>query len=108
MKLTLDGSLTLLIANDAKLDHIISLLNRIITQERQIMATLEDLIAATARQKTVLDSLVVFVQGLQAQIANAVTDLTAEQQAQLDQVFTDVNANTQAVADAMVVNTPAA
>ena len=107
MRLTLDGTVTLVLAHDQiKLDRIISLLNIIITKEVEIMATLEDLITATAQQKTVLDSLATYVHGLQDQIAAAVTGLTPTQQAQLDAVFTAVNANTQEAADAMVVNTP--
>jgi hypothetical protein len=108
MKVTVDGTLTVVIAHDPKLDQIISLLNRVIVKERQIMSTLDDLVTATAAQKTVLDSLVVFIKGLKDQIINGVTGLTAAQQAQLDKVFTDLNANTQEVADAMVENTPAA
>ena len=69
---------------------------------------LTEIITATESQKTVLDSLVIFVAGLQEQIASGVTGLSAEQEAQLEAVFTAINANTKEAADAMIANTPSA
>ncbi len=92
----------------AKLDRVIALLTAVIVKEGRIMASIEEVITATEEQKTVLDSLVTFVQGLKDQISNQVDDLSAAQQAQIDQIFATVQSNTQEAADAMVANTPAA
>jgi hypothetical protein len=109
MKITLDGTVTLVSpTQEAKLDRMLVFIKRSLTLEKQIMATIEDLIEATAEQKTVIESLQTFVDGLQDQLNQAVTDLTPQQQAQIDEVFAGIKANTQEAAAAMTANTPQA
>lgn len=86
-------------ATDAKVEALL-------TQGNQIMATLDDDVAAIAQQTTLVASVKTFVEGLQAQLA-ALPGLTADQQAKIDTIFDQVNANN-AVASAIVANTPAA
>lgn len=110
MNINLSGSVNLVVTEPEvmrRLDRVIVLLTSILLKEKVIMASIQEVIAATEQQKTVLDSLVTFVQGLKDQIAN-LPGITPEQQAQIDTIFANVQANTQEAADAMVANTPAA
>lgn len=110
MNVNLGGSVELVLTQPdvtKKLDRIIMLLTSILLKENAVMASIQEVIAATEQQKTVLDSLVTFVQGLKDQIAN-LPGITTALQAQIDQIFANVQANTQEAADAMVANTPAA
>jgi DNA polymerase III gamma/tau subunit len=103
VKLTLEGSVVLVITPSARLE---SILNALLRKDAQIMATLQQILDATREQKTVVDSVVAFINGLKQQIADGVTGLTAEQQSQIDDIFASLSSNTQQAADAIVANTP--
>lgn len=88
---------------EAKLDQALVLLTSLITQETRIMATLDDIVADVAAEKTVVDGVVVLLDALAAQLAAAGLD-----QAKLTQLHNDILAQKQALADAVVRDTPAA
>ena len=79
-------------------------LSAINKQGNLIMATLDDIVAAVAAEKTEIESLKTFIAGLRAEIV-AVPALTADQQAKIDAIFADVTADTAAIAAA--ISTPA-
>lgn len=91
------------------LDPALSRLLTMVSAElaEKIMASLDDIKAKVAEQKTLIGSLTTFVQGLESQIS-AIPGLTAEQQAAIDQIFQDVSDNDAAITAAMATNTPAA
>lgn len=74
----------------------------------EIMATLNEVIAAVTEQTGKVDSLKVFVSGLEAQIADVLSQvgLSAEDQAAIDAVFAGVNANSAGIS-AAIDNDPA-
>jgi hypothetical protein len=68
------------------------------------MATLDELIEEVRQQGSQLDSLNVFVEGLQEAIRNE--GLSPEDQAKVDGVFASMLQNRQKIADAFTENTP--
>ena len=87
-------------------DHSIILLNR---KVNEIMATLDQIVADVAAEKTALASLGTFISGLQAQLKDALSGATISpaNQAKIDQIFADVEANKAAIAAALTTNPPA-
>lgn len=71
-----------------------------------IMATLQETLDLVRAQKTQLDSLNMFVEGLYHQIKNL--PLSAENQAMVDEIFAELKKNDTTIADAFTENTPAA
>jgi chromosome segregation ATPase len=104
VRVTLDGTVTVVI-DSRKLDYIISQIHELSIKGSKLMASIDEIIAATAQQKTVLDSLVTYVNGLEDQIKQ-IGGLTPAQQKQIDQIFSEITANTAEAAEAMVQNTP--
>lgn len=84
-----------------------STLNGIAQQLEKIMAKIEDLQDAVAKQRSVEQSVVTLIQGLAQQITDLKNQGGASPQ-QLDQLLSDINSNTQALADAVTANTPQA
>ena len=69
--------------------------------------TLQEIVDEVTAQKTAVDSLQAFVDGLRAQIG-AISSITPSDQAMIDNIFAAVDANTQVVAKAMAANVPPA
>lgn len=88
------------------LQDIREVLHSIRKNQEKMMATLDQVLADVEDEKTVIASLVTFIQGLQTQIANL--GLSAADQAKVDAIFADAEANKAALAAAMTANTPAA
>lgn len=81
-------------------------LSDLVTKEDMAMAkTLDDVITEVTAQKTVADSLVVFVQGLKQQLTDA---LAANDPTKIQAIIDGLDANTKEISDATVANTPAA
>jgi uncharacterized coiled-coil protein SlyX len=74
---------------------------------QKMSATLQQIVDEVATQKTVVDGLQAFVDGLRAQIGG-IPGITPEDQAKIDAIFSAVDANTQTVSKALLVNTPPA
>jgi len=83
---------------EAKLDLILS-------NQGRIMATLADLQAAVAAEKTVEDSVVKLLETLSADLKAAIA---ANDPAALQAVVDQINSNAASLADAVTANTPAA
>ncbi len=69
--------------------------------------TLDELMQAVSAETTVVDSVVVLIKELRAQIA-AIPDMTPEMQAKVDSLFDSVTADASKLAGAVTVNTPSA
>jgi hypothetical protein len=87
----------------AKLDQILAIVQAVQTQGKQIMATLADVQAAVTAEDTVVDSAVVLIQGLAAQVA-----ALQPNQAAIDALAADIKGKSDALAAAVAANTPAA
>ena len=88
-----------------QLNRIEAQLEAILKKEKQIMASIDDVIAAAAAEKTVADSVVELLNRLTQLLKDAIaTNDPAKVQAALDAI----NANKQELADAVTANTPAA
>lgn len=87
---------------DARLDSIVSLLNGLIGKVNTMSAELDALTAAVTQENTVIDSAIVLLKNLAAQIAALKTDPAA-----LQALADGITAKAQALADAIVANTPA-
>lgn len=74
----------------------------------KMMHTLDELLADVRDERTKIDSLVTFVQGLQQQVKDALNSATsaADAQAKIDTVFDEVEKNKAEVVAAMTANTP--
>ena len=70
------------------------------------MATLDDILAGATAESTKIDSLVVIVNNLVAQV-KAIPGLTPAQQTQIDAIASLVTSNTGKVQAAIDANTPA-
>lgn len=90
------------------LRQAVGMLATIGEKETRIMATLQDIVNDVAAESTAIDSLGMFVRGLQDQI-KALPGISAEMQTQIDGIFTAVEKNKSALAAAMApaVVTPA-
>lgn len=84
-------------------NEILAKLTQILTNQGVIMATLTDVQAAVTAEDTVIDSAIVLLQGLAAQVA-----ALQPNQAAIDALAADIGGKTQALADAVAANTPAA
>jgi hypothetical protein len=82
---------------ERKLDHIISLLEK-------IMASLDQTLAAVTAESTVDDSIIALLLGLNAQITAG--GLSAADQVKVDAIFNQATANSAKVATAVTANTP--
>ncbi len=85
-----------------ELAEIMRVLANLVTQQGAIMATLTDVQTDVTAEDTVVDSAVVLLQGLAAQIAALTPN-----QAAIDALAADVTAKTQVLANAVAANTPA-
>jgi hypothetical protein len=85
---------------DRKIDALAHFLHH---QGAQIMTTLDDLTAAVAAETTVTDSVLTFIQGLEAQLLAAAPGNTA-----VEALVTTMKANAARLSAAVVANTPAA
>lgn len=74
--------------------------------EGKIMASLQDIKDAVAAEKTVEDSLITLLNGVEQQLKDAMAN--AADPAAIQTIIDDINANKQAMADAVAKNTPAA
>lgn len=72
----------------------------------QIMATLDETLAAVNAETTVDDSIIALLEGLAAQIKAG--GLSAPDQAKVDAIFTAATANSAKVTASVVAHTPAA
>jgi hypothetical protein len=79
-------------------------------QGEQIMATLDDVLAKVADERTQIASFKVLFAGLKQQLADALAseNLSPATQAKVDAVFAGVSENDQAVVDAINSNTATA
>ena len=91
------------------MDVVLRLLDHVIEKENKIMTTLDQVLADTEDEKTQIASLSTFVQGLQKQLADALSGevISPTAQAKIDQIFANVESNKAAVVQAMNTNTPA-
>ena len=80
-------------------------LARIEQKQELIMATLQEIVDEVAGQKTVVDGIQAFVDGLRAQIGS-IPSISAVDQAKIDSIFAAVDANTKAITAALTFNTP--
>lgn len=82
-------------------------LDQILRNEEIIMATLDDVIAASADEDTTIDAVVIAINGLQAQIEALKTPTTdATTAKKIDALKADIDAKKARLAAAIVVNTP--
>ena len=87
---------------ERKLNHIQRTLNRILTKENIMSASLDALQAAVTRNGEVEDSAVLLIQGLAKQITDAAGD-----PAKLAELSASLTAQAETLAAAIVANTPA-
>lgn len=80
-------------------------LDRILTNQETIMATLEDLKAAVARETDAEQSVITLLQGISQQLKDA---KAANDPAAIDAVIAQIDANTAKLGAAVVENTSAA
>lgn len=74
-----------------------------------VMATLDDLVAAATNEDTKIDSLIALVQELKAKVDAIVSgELSPEQQAKLDAAFAAISDNPDRIQAALDANTPPA
>jgi len=91
------------------LEKILEIQHLIIQKLNDMAATLDQILADTADESTVIDSLATLTAGLKAQLdAVLAGNLTPDQQAKVDAIFSAVDANKAKVAKAVTDNTPAA
>lgn len=97
-----------LIGENGKLDVILHKLDILLTKERQIMATLDELVADVTAESTVVASVLTFIDGLKQQLADALAGgVSPAAQAKVDAIFAQVEANKTSLSNAIVANTPA-
>ncbi len=80
----------------------------LIKQGDLIMATLQEVLDDVTSERTVIDSVLTLITGLQQQLADALAgvNLTPAQQAAVDAVFAKVEENKTALGTALTANTP--
>jgi uncharacterized coiled-coil protein SlyX len=85
-----------------------SKLDSILANQEKIMATLDEVLTEVAKETTDISSLTTFIQGIQQQLADALSGVTLppDVQAKVDAVFTNVTSNDAAVLAAMAANVP--
>jgi len=94
----------LLLAADRKIEELSQKLDRIIQKQEIIMATLVDIQAAVAAEKTVEDSVLALLAGLAQQLKDAIA---ANDPVAMQAVVDSLNSNAAAMASAVTANTPA-
>lgn len=96
-------------AVSGKLDVILEKLNTILTKEIAIMAELDDLTAAVARETTVEESATVLIRQIAAKLNQIVQNATelAAAKAAMAAAASQINANVDKLAEAVTTNTPA-
>jgi len=88
---------------------ILSKLNSIIERLNRIMALLDNLNAAVARETTVEQSAITLIQGIAKQLADLIAKSgNTVDPAELQKIVDGMNANQDALAAAVTANTPAA
>jgi hypothetical protein len=87
------------------LRRIYRLFATVIYNQERIMATLADIQAAVAAEKTVEDSVVALLGQISQQLKDAIA---ANDPAAMQAVVDQIDAHTQALSDAVTANTPAA
>lgn len=97
---------------EARVDYAIGILQEVmrsshrLEQDRSmIMATLDDLVAEVAAEKTLDDSIIALINGLSAQLQAA---LASNDPAKVQAVLDGMKANAASLASALAANTPAA
>lgn len=94
-----------------RIDHNVSALARDLNiLGDRIMASLDDVLNDVTAESTVIDSLVVLLNGIKQQLADALsgTVIPPAVQAKIDAIFTQAEANKTKLSDAVTANTPAA
>lgn len=86
-----------------RLDAIDAAIAQLKTQGEQIMATLADITAAVAAEKTVEDSVITLLQQLSQMLKDAIA---ANDPVAMQAVVDQLNANAKTLSDAVVANTP--
>lgn len=82
---------------------VLAAAERILRTERQIMATLDDVLTEVAEESTVDDSIVALLENIKAQL-----DAAGGNQAKIDQIFAGLQANKAKLAAALLAGTPSA
>lgn len=98
---------------ETKLDAVLELAREAVrsghrieqTERTLIMATLDDILAETTSQKTLVDSVVTMIAGLHDQLTQA---LASNDPAKVQAALDAIKANDTALAEAIAANTPAA
>jgi hypothetical protein len=78
-------------------------LNLLLSDERIIMATLDDVEALVAAEPSVIDSLKALIVGLEGKVTAAAGD-----QAKIDKIFAEAKTNADKLSAALLAGTPAA
>ena len=86
-----------------RLDALSKKLGLVLEKQEAIMTIMDDLNAAVARNSTVEDSVIALLQGISAQLKDA---LASGDPAAITAVITQLDANTQKLTDAVTANTP--
>jgi len=89
----------------ASISALSAKLDAILAKEEQNMATLDDITAAVAAEKTVEDSVVMLLQQLSAQLQAA---MASNDPAAMQAIVDQLNSDAQTMADAVTANTPPA
>ena len=97
-------------AIEHKLDAALSLLLALIAKETIMAATIDQVLQDVTDESTLDDSIIALLNGVQAQLAAALSGTTIPPavQTKIDAVFSGLEANKAKVAAAVTANTPAA
>jgi len=85
--------------------HLAQQDTRLDLMEKNIMATLDQVLADVTAESTQIDSVLTLIQGLRDQIA-AIPGITPAMQAQIDAIFTGAEANKAKLDSALTANVP--
>jgi len=96
--------------DEGALDRILSKLDRILRNQEAIMATLDETLAAVEAETTADDSIIALLEGLKAQLDEALSGATLPPavQAKVNAVFSTATNNVAKVTAAVAANTPPA
>lgn len=90
---------------DTKLDRAIGMLNQLLQQGINIMATIDDITAAVAAETSIVQSAALLLASLHDQLTAA---LATADPAKIQAVVDQIGVNSAALAAAVAANTPAA
>lgn len=90
---------------DTKLDRAIEMLNQLLQQGINIMATIDDITAAVAAETSIVQSAALLLASLHDQLTAA---LATADPAKIQAVVDQIGVNSAALAAAVAANTPAA